>query len=582
VRKVSHAQSATPGVGGAAVYFYSLLAISLLIPFYSQAQDIHFVEQAQKRGIDFTHENGATGKKYTVETFCGGCGIFDYDGDGDLDVYLVNGAALPGFESDTMPTNRLYRNDGAESGWTFTDVTDEAGVGDTGYGFGCAVGDYDNDGNLDLYVTNFGANVLYRNNGDGTFTDVTSTVAVGDDRLNTSAVFVDKDQDGDLDLYVCAYTNYDLNDGQVCTQSDGSLIYCGPENYYGSPDKLYRNNGDGTFTDVTTETGVYSEEGKGLGVIATDHDGDGDADIFVANDLVENFLFENQGDGRFEEIALLSGTAYNETGRPEAGMGVDFADVDDDGLQDILIGHFDKETSTLYKNDGDGLFTDVTPTSGLGPITWSYVTFGLLFLDVDNDGDADATAANGHVIDNIERVSETQTYKQRNQLYRNRGNGTFEEVTEEAGPGFERALASRGLAAGDIDRDGDLDILILNVLEKPDLLINETETSNHWIVVRAVGAARGLSKSGNPNVSNRDGVGARIQIKAGGRSQVRDVRSSASYMSANPREIHFGLGSQNRVDEILITWPSGKQDRLIDIAADQVVVVHEGESGVGR
>ncbi len=245
--------------------------------------------------ITFVHENGAIGRKFTIKTFCGGCGIFDYDGDGDLDLYLVNGAALPGFESDTTPTNRLYRNDGVESGWTFTDVTEEAGVGDVGYGFGCAVGDVDNDGDLDLYVTNFGVSVLYLNDGDAAFTEVTQRAGVGDDRLNTSAAFVDTDQDGDLDLFVCAYTNFDLSDGQVCTQADGSVIYCGPENYLGAPDKLYRNNGDGTFTDVSRASGIYSEEGKGLGVITTDHDGDGDVDIFVANDLVENFLFKNTG-----------------------------------------------------------------------------------------------------------------------------------------------------------------------------------------------------------------------------------------------------------------------------------------------
>lgn len=537
-------------------------------------QVIRYVEVGEARGIDFVHENGASGKKYTIESFCGGCGLFDYDGDGDLDVYLVNGAPLPGFVANETPVNRLFRNDGAESGWTFTDVTAEAGVGDTGYGFGCAVGDVDNDGDLDLYVTNFGPNVLYLNNGDGTFTDVTETAGVGDDRLNTSAAFVDADQDGDLDLYVCAYTNFDLDDGQVCTQSDGSIIYCGPENYYGSPDILYRNNGDGTFTDVTREAGVYSEEGKGLAVIATDHDDDGDVDIFVANDLVENFLWENVGGGRFEEIALMAGTAYNETGRPEASMGIDFADVDDDGRQDVLIGHFNKETSTLYRNDGGGLFTDVTNTSGLGPASWPYVTFGLVFADVDNDADPDVVAVNGHVVDNIERVSDTQTYKQRNQIYRNVGGGQFEDA--EGGPGFERIAASRGLAAGDVDNDGDVDLLVLNVLERPDLLINETETDHHWIAIRAVGAARGVSPDGDGTVTNRDGVGARVRVTAGGRTQVRDVRSAASYLSANALDVHFGLGKAARVETIEVRWPSGRVDRVTDVAADRLVVIDEG------
>jgi hypothetical protein len=558
------------------------LIVVVCLATSASGQGIRFVDVTEEKGISFVHENGASGRKFTVETFCGGCGIFDYDGDGDLDLYLVNGAALPGFEAEVTPRNRLYRNDGAESGWTYTDVTDQAGVGDPGYGFGCSVGDYDNDGDLDLYVTNFGPNVLFLNNGDGTFTDVTAKAGVGDDRLNTSAAFVDTDQDGDLDLFVCAYTDFDLNDGQVCTQADGSIIYCGPENYSGSSDRLYRNNGDGTFSDVSKEAGIYSDEGKGLGVIATDHDGDGDVDIFVANDLVENFLFENVGAGKFEEIALISGVAYNETGRPEAGMGVDFADVDGDGLQDVLIGHFDFETSTLYKNEGDGLFTDVTPTTGLGPPTWNVVTFGLLFLDADNDSDSDVAAANGHVIDNIERVSDNKTYKQRNQIYQNVGGGKFEDVTGQAGPGFEPIKASRGLAAGDIDRDGDIDLLVLNVQEKANLLRNDSESTNHWLIVRAVGGARGISPAGNASVTNRDGVGARIVVKTDDRTQVKDVHSSASYMSANPREVHFGLGSADRVDEIEIRWPSGVVDRLRDVAADQMIVVNEGQSGASR
>jgi hypothetical protein len=559
------------------------LVLGTLGVLHSQAyaQRIQFSDVTKEKGISFVHENGASGRKFTVETFCGGCGVFDYDGDGDLDLYLVNGAPLPGFDK-AVPGNRLYRNEGAASGWSFTDVTDVAGVGDRGYGFGCAVGDYDNDGDLDLYVTNFGPNVLYLNNGDGTFTDVTEKARVGDDRLNTSAAFVDTDQDGDLDLYVCAYTDFDLEDGQVCTQSDGSVIYCGPENYFGSSDILYRNNGDGTFSDVSKLSGIYSEEGKGLGVITTDHDGDGDIDLFVANDLVENFLFENTGEGVFEEIALLSGLAFNESGRPEAGMGVDFADVDGDGLQDVLIGHFDFETSTLYRNEGDGLFTDITPGSGLGPITWPMVTFGLLFVDADNDGDPDVAAANGHVVDNIERVSKDRTYKQRNQVYRNLGGGKFEDATAEAGPGFELIKASRGLAAGDLDRDGDVDLLVLNVLDRADLLRNDLESDHHWISVRTVGGARGISPSGNPGVSNRDGIGARIRIKAGGRTQVRDVHSSASYLSANPMEVHFGLGSADTVDEIEVRWPSGVVDRFEHVAADRMIVVEEGQSRVAR
>jgi len=574
-----------PGDGESGRRIVCLVVLALMVGLSGSdidGQGIWFEDVTEAKGISFVHENGASGRKFTIETFCGGVGVFDYDGDGDLDIYFVNGAPLPGFESESVPKNRLYRNDGEASGWTFTDVTEEAGVEDVGYGFGCAVGDIDNDGDLDLYVTNFGANVLYVNNGDGTFTDVTETAGVGDTRLNTSAAFVDTDQDGDLDLFVCAYTNFDLSDGQVCTQKDGSVIYCGPENYLGAPDRLYRNNGDGTFSDISKDAGVYSEEGKGLGIITTDHDGDGDIDIFVANDLVENHLFENVGGGQFEEIALIAGMAYNETGRPEAGMGVDFADVDGDGLQDVLIGHFDFETSTLYKNEGGSLFSDVTPASGLGPPSWHYVTFGLLFLDAENDGYPDVAAVNGHVIDNIERVYPTRTYKQRNQVYRNLGDGTFDDATVDAGPGFIPEKASRGLAAGDLDRDGDIDLVVVNTLERADVLENKTGSANQWLSVRAVGGARGISPQGSPKVSNRDGIGARITVQAGGRTQVKDVHSSSSYLAANPREVHFGLGQVERIERVEVRWPSGVVDRLTDVNVNQVLVINEGQSGAGR
>jgi len=544
------------------------------------ADQIAFVDGSESSGITFVHVTGASGKKYVMECVSSGCGLLDFDDDGDLDVYMVNGAPLPGFRPSTTPRNRLYRNEGREKGWTFTDVTESAGVGDAAYGMGCAVGDYDNDGDVDLYVTNYGANVLYQNQGDGTFTDVTAKAGVGvkDDRWSSSAAFLDFDRDGHLDIYVVNYVDYHLDNNWRCTFPGTDIqTYCHPDFYPPVADVLYRNNGDGTFTDFTKEAGVYSQEGKGLGLVCGDFDQDGAPDIYVANDSVAHFLFLNRGDGRFEEAGLYSGSSFNGAGDAEAGMGVACADIEGDGDADILLGHLDMETNTLYRNEGDGSFTDVTRSYGVGMPSLNKVAFGLVFLDADNDGDPDAFVANGHVIDNIHLASDFIEYRQQNQLIEN-VDGVFKESTDSAGPALETRKASRGLAAGDIDNDGDIDLIVNNMGERFDLLLNESNNGNSWLSIELVGAARAvLSRHLEKQlpVSNRDAIGAKLRVFAGDLVQVKEVRSAYSYCSANDLRAHFGLGQHARIDSVEIVWPSGERDLIEGVTANRLLVVHE-------
>jgi enediyne biosynthesis protein E4 len=532
------------------------------------AEPFSFVDVTHDRGIDFVQTNGASGKKYSIETMGGGVGLLDFDNDGDLDAYLVDGSALPGSTFQGRAMNRLFRNEGEEGAWSFVDVTDQAGVGDPGYGMGCAVGDYDNDGDIDLYVTNFGANVLYRNNGDGTFADVTKMAGVGDTQWSSSAAFLDYDADGDLDLFSLSYVQFTLETNKLCPGPDGKPGYCSPDVYEGAYDVLYRNNGDGSFTDVSKASGVH-REGRGMGLVASDFDRDGDLDIYVANDEMENFLYDNLGDGTFDEIGLMSGAAYNEGGEAEAGMGVDFADVDGDGLYDLLIGHYDDETSTLYRNLGQSMFSDETTTSGIGPPSRLRVTFGLVFADLDNDTDSDVFVVNGHVLDNVELKSDVATYKQPNQVMENRS-GRFTDVSRGAGSGMAIVKASRGLAAGDIDNDGDIDLLVGNVMDAADLLVNEVENGN-WLSVDLSGGAGRVSEG---RWSNRDGIGARVICTAGERRQVKDLHSAASYQSANDLRVHFGLGAAETCD-VEVVWPSGRGSRASGVRVNQQIVIDE-------
>ena len=565
------------GVLGSGFLRLLLIVVCVGLAGGASAQQIRFLDGSEGSGIQFIHYTGASGEKYVMESIGSGCGLFDYDGDGDLDVYLVNGAPLPGSRFDKTPRNRLYRNEGREGDWTFTDVTESSGAGDTGYGMACTVGDYDNDGDLDLHVTNYGPNALYRNEGDGTFTDVTAEAGLGvdDRRWSASAAFVDIDRDGLLDLYVVNYVEYDLGSNWRCTLPGTDIrTYCHPDFYPPLADVLYRNNGDGTFADVTESSGVYSGEGKGLGIVCGDFDLDGTPDIFVANDSVANFLFLNRGDGTFDEVGIVSGTSHNWAGDAEAGMGVTSADIDGDGDFDITIGHLDGETDTAYLNEGDGSFTDTTPSHGIGVATRNKVTFGLAYLDADNDGDPDLFAANGHVLDNLHLIPGAIKYRQTNQVFEN-VNGVLRDASGEAGPALEIRKASRGLAAGDVDNDGDVDLLINNMGERFDLLLNEGGKGNGWLMVKLVGAARTDAGRAGPGASNRDAIGAKVRVVSGDLDRIQEVRSAYSYCSASDLRVHFGLGERTVVDTVEISWPSGHRERIVGVTANRLLVVHE-------
>jgi len=544
----------------------------------SAATQPNFTEVTQKAGIHFQHTDGRSGKRYFVETLGAGAAWFDYDRDGDIDLYLVNGAELPGMSADTSPnpsfvrrgtlppTNALYRNNGDG---TFTDVTVHAGVGDERYGFGCCVGDYDNDGFSDLYVTNLGQNRLYHNNGDGTFTDATTIAGVGDERWGTSAAFADYDKDGNLDLFVVNYVKYELEDNPVCHRGE-LRVYCPPSDFEGEPDMLYRNNGDGTFTDVTKEAGLSTETpGKGLGAVWGDYDNDGYPDLFVANDTTADMLYRNRGDGTFMDIALFVGVALGAKGVPLGGMGVNFGDYDNDDWLDVVVTNFQDDPNHLFHNDTDGTFSDATYAAKFGGESLPYVGWGVDFVDVDNDGYQDLFVANGHIYDNAEAINKginaSSTYAQRNHLFINRRDGTFSQASAPSDDGLSLNKVSRGAAFGDYDNDGDLDIFITNSNDKPDLLRNEDAHSNHWLTIETVGTQ-----------SNRDGIGTRVKIVTDSVSQIREVKSGSSYLSQSDMRLHFGLGEASVATLVEIQWPSGLIERFENVQADRFLRAVEG------
>lgn len=505
-----------------------------------------FVDVTKEAGIGFVHFHGGTGERYMLETLGSGGGFFDYDNDGDIDIYLVQSGPLPGLSADRSLGNQLYRNNGDG---TFTDVTLEAGVGDRSYGMGCAFGDYDNDGWVDIFVTNFGPNRLYHNEGNGRFTDRTAAANLGDPRWGTGASFADYDGDGDLDLYLVNYVELTMENKIRCGPADISQ-YCGPQAYQGTPDVLYRNEGDGVFRDVTAEAGVTQQKayqiGTGLGVLWTDYDGDGDPDLYVANDAAANFLYRNQGNGTFEDVSIISGSAYNEEGVPEAGMGLDAGDYDNDGDFDLFLTHLSFETNTLYRNTGQGTFEDQTYGAKLGNPSVLYLGFGTNFFDYDSDGHLDIFVANGHILDNVHLTMPAVSYAEEDQLFHNLGNGDFEDRTALSGAYFHTARVGRGAAFGDYDGDGDVDILVTNSNQPATLLRNEIGNRNHWVALDLRGAK-----------GNRDAIGARVRVKAGDLIQIEEVRSGTSFLSQNDLRLFFGLGDRERVDEVEIRWPNG-------------------------
>ena len=513
-------------------------------------------------GITFRHTDGSSGQHYIVESVCCGLALFDYDQDGYVDLYFVNGAPLRGTEVDVPPRNALYRNEGK---WKFTEVTDRAGVGDTGYGLGVAAADYDNDGDPDLYLNNYGPNVLYRNNGDGTFTDVTEEAGVaGGDKVGAGTCFLDADADGHLDLYVANYLNFTY-DNHIYRTRDGWPWYAGPIDYLPVPDTLYRNNGDGTFTDVSTESGIDAHAGTGMGMVCADHDGDGDTDVFICNDTAANFLFENDGTGKFEEVAVVQGFAFNYYGDPNASMGVDCGDYDNDGLLDFFMTNYQGTLPVLYRNLGDGSFDDVTVLTGAGVGSLPYVNWGNGLVDFDNDGDRDLFIACGHIQDNVDLRDDSTSYYAPNILLMNAGEGKFVDVSKTAGDGMAVSLASRGAAFDDLDNDGDVDAVVLNIRREPTILRNDAQNENHWIQIRL----RGTN-------ANRDGVGSQVEVVAGDLRQIDEVHSGRGYQSHYGTRLHFGLGKHRRVDRVEVRWLGGGVDVLEDLPADRLLTIAEG------
>lgn len=518
-----------------------------------------FSDITASAGIRFRHSNGMAKALHPnlLQTTGSGCGLFDYDGDGRLDLYLIDGDHGKG------DGNRLYRNEGDG---TFRDVTERAGVRGHGYGMGCAAADYDGDGDVDLYVANYGPNLLFRNNGDGTFSDVTKEAGVAVPQWSTVAAFFDANGDGHLDLYVGQYVKFNENSRQLC-ETAGVMGGCNPAEYESEHDVLFIGNGKGGFRDGTRLAGIRDENGRALGVLVDDFDADGRPDIFVANDGSANFLFHNQGGGRFKDVGVGAGIAYGLGGRGEASMGCDSGDYDADGHLDLVIGNFEGETSAVYRNLGQGLFQYATAPAGLATPTIPVLTFGIGFLDYDNDGDLDLAQANGHVHPLIETVDPEAPYRQARQLFENLGSGTFRDASAQAGPEFTALTVGRGMAFGDIDNDGDVDIVTNNNGEAAVLLRNEAHTGNHWL---------GVSVTGAPPTYQP--MGARVIVDAGGKRLVRTVRTSYSFASANDSRVHYGLGSHAGPVSVVVEWPGGRRTNLGSVTPDRYITIRPGGS----
>ena len=543
-----------------------LIVLLICVPHALSSASIHFVDVTTAAGINFRHINGAEGAYHLPETLGAGGAFFDADNDGNLDIYLVNSGYWKDSSSTDEARSVLYRNNGDS---TFTDITTTAGVGNRGnYGQGATCADYDNDGDVDLYVTNFGVNVLYRNNSDGTFTDVTAHAGVGDPAWSSSACFLDYNRDGHLDLFIANYLVYSTDVPYRPCGEDGVQTYCHPSLFEGAPDTLYRNNGDGTFTDASQEAGVGGIgglfHGKGLGVVSADFNNDGAPDLYVANDDTRNDFFYNNGDGTFSEISLLAGCAYSFNGVAQAGMGVATDDYNGDGWFDIFVTNLSYETNALYRNNGDGTFTDVIYEAHLGKESYLFVGFGTGFLDADNDGWRDIFIANGHIIDNIEDTHDILTYRQRDQIFRNQGDSTFQEVSASAGNYFQNTAVSRGALFGDYDNDGDVDILVTQSNGPVTLLRNETGTQQNWVRIKTVGV-----------VSSRDGIGTRLTLTAGGHTQIQEISRAASYLSSHDGRCHFGLGAHTTVDRLEVRWQSGVVQVFEGLRMNQEHVIYE-------
>lgn len=536
---------------------------------------VRFTDIAKDAGLTDTVYYGSSEQvRYIVEA--NGCGVafYDYDNDGWPDLFVLNGTRLDGLPLGAKPTNRLYKNnrDG-----TFTDVTEEAGLIRSGWANSVCVGDFDNDGNDDLFVTYWGQNVLYRNNGDGTFTDVTEEAGLGGfpDRWNAGATFIDYDRDGHLDLFVSNYVDIDLErvplpgQGNNC-EWKGVPVFCGPRGMPGTKNYLYRNNGDGTFTDVSEQAGMHNPHGYyGMTALVTDVNEDGWPDIYVACDSTPSILYRNNRDGTFTDIAVECGVAYSEDGREQAGMGLATGDYDGDGKLDIVKTLFADEMPALYRNFGNGTFADMSVAAGLHVVT-QHIQWGTGLVDFDNDSWPDLFYSVGNLFPRVERFNPRYPYRGPRFLFRNMRDGSFANVTNEGGSGLTTPHSSRGCAFGDFDNDGDMDILVMNMNEPPSLIRADVSTGNHWLKVKLFGVE-----------SNRTAIGARVDVQAGGRTQAQEVHSQTSYYSVNDFRLHFGLGSNSKADELSVRWPNGKRETFRDLPADRLLLIEEG-SGIVR
>jgi enediyne biosynthesis protein E4 len=530
---------------------------------HSSDSTIVFENTLKASKIDFVLKNSVSPQRYSIETMTGGVAVFDYDNDGLLDIFFTNGAEIPSLEkSNSSFHNKLFRNNGDG---TFTDVTERAGLAGVGYSMGVAAGDYDNDGFVDLFVTGFNRNQLFHNNGDGTFTDRTEKAGVSGVQKkgkpwSVAAGWIDYDNNGLLDLFVVNYLDYSLATAHSC--KTGNIVdYCSPNEYRGTPNMLYRNNGDGTFTDVSQQSRISQYSGKGMGVAFADYDGDGFTDIFVSNDSIPNFLLHNNGDGTFTDVALRAGVAYNENGKAVAGMGTDFRDIDNDGMPDIFLTAMFGDSFPLYRNSGKGQFEDVTETTGIAAMTTRFTAWGTGIFDFDNDGNKDIFAAGSEILNNSMEVNH-KPYPLPNFLYRNLGNMRFKDVSGEAGADFSVPAAHRGAGFGDFNNDGKIDIVVTVLNGKPQLLLNRTQNQNHWIILKLVGVA-----------DNRDGLGTRVKITTANGVQYNEATTAVGYNSSSDKRVYFGLKNATVVDQIELLWPTGVKQVLHHVMADQILTI---------
>jgi hypothetical protein len=525
-----------------------------------------FRDVASNLGLTLMNISGEGRNDYILEANGNGAAFFDYDNDGDMDVLVTNGSTLRRYANGGDPIAALYENvDGR-----FRDRTAQARLDKKGWGSGVCVADYDNDGDQDFFVTAYGPDFLFRNNGNGTFEERAAAAGMADRRWGTNCAFGDYDRDGDVDLYVANYVAFDekaipRRGSESCVYMGTLKVFCGPKGLTGEADVLYSNNGDGTFTDVSVKAGIKDPDYYGFGVLFSDFDNDSWPDIYVANDSVPNLLFHNKQNGTFEEVGLISGTSLNLYGKAQAGMGVAIGDYDGNGYFDIYLTTFSEDTNTLFRNLGGMSFLDVTAPSGAARASHANLGWGTGFADFDNDGWPDLFVANGHVYTDVDQLNETSRYLQPKELYRNLGDGRFAEVSASKTGDLAIPRAARGAAFGDYDNDGDVDVLVININSRPNLYRNDGGNRKSWIGFRLIGTS-----------SNRDAIGARVEIEAAGRTQVSEVRSGGSYLSHNYMRIHFGLGSAKRVDQIRVRWPSGKTETRTGISAGQYVTIREG------